>query len=49
MWDAGETVSDSIALPIPSGAHLEIGLYEQPSGKRLTTQTGADHLDLSAP
>ncbi|MBV8085299.1 MAG: hypothetical protein JO247_10850 [Chloroflexi bacterium] len=49
LWDTGETITDSIELPIPSGEHLEVGLYAQPSGQRLTTPTGADHLDLAAP
>jgi hypothetical protein len=49
LWDPGEVVTDQVTLPIPNGSRLEVGLYEQPTGRRLTTSTGADHIDLTAP
>ena len=49
IWDVGEIVSDEYALVVPPAARapftVEIGMYEQPSLKRLPVNNG-DHLEF---
>ncbi|MDE3078167.1 MAG: hypothetical protein KGJ86_22315, partial [Chloroflexota bacterium] len=46
LWQAGESVVDPIALTVPPGASLEIGLYDLQTGQRLKLADGSDHVAI---
>jgi len=50
-WVPGQVMTTTYDLAVPaadSKGRLEVGLYDQPTGKRLPTSTGADSVILSA-
>src|SRR5581483_1146344 len=49
LWAAGESVTDRVALAVPPGAEIEVGLYELSSGARLRLPDGSDRVLLPGP
>ncbi|MDE3074232.1 MAG: hypothetical protein KGJ86_02285 [Chloroflexota bacterium] len=46
LWQPGDTLSDPIPLAIPTGASLQVGLYDLRTGLRLQLAGGADHVTI---
>jgi hypothetical protein len=47
-WHPGDVVVQLLTLPRSDG-NLQLGVYDPATGTRLTTATGADHLELDLP